>query len=254
MNLSANMKSFHISGAVLKWIAIITMFIDHFGVTIMERYLRMSTWPLSIDRHTFYVTYRVCRSIGRLGFPLFCFLLVEGLLHTKHRGKYALRLLLFCFLSEFPFDLALFDTSFTMEHQNVFFTLLIGYLAIWGIDTLYKRFALSPVFVISAAGCVTLAYYAAEMLKTDYRGYGVLNIVAMYLVRELILPGNYSMSLSAGLIVLCLFNSSEYPAWAALLPMAFYDGSRGKQTKYFFYLFYPAHLLLLYACFVLFCS
>ena len=95
MNLSANNKSIHISGAVLKWIAIITMFMDHFGVAVMERFLRMNTWTLSMDRHSFYVMYRVCRSIGRLGFPLFCFLLVEGLFHTKSRGKYACRLLLF---------------------------------------------------------------------------------------------------------------------------------------------------------------
>ena len=252
MNLSANMKSIHISGAVLKWIAIITMFIDHFGITVMERFLRMSTWTLSVDRHTFYVMYRVCRSIGRLGFPIFCFLLVEGLLYTKSRGKYAFRLLLFCFLSEFPFDLALFDTPFSMEHQNVFFTLLIGYLAIWGIDALYRKFGPSPGFVMGTTGCIALAYYTAEILKTDYHGYGVLTIAAMYLIRKF--RGNYLLSLGAGLMVLCLFNSSEYPAWAALLPMAFYDGTRGRQMKYFFYLFYPVHLLLLYACFVLFCT
>ena len=250
MNLSANSKSIHISGAVLKWIAIITMFMDHFGVAVMERFLRMNTWTLSMDRHSFYVMYRVCRSIGRLGFPLFCFLLVEGLFHTKSRSKYACRLLLFCFLSEFPFDLALFDTPFSMEHQNVFFTLLIGYLAIWGIHTLYEKSGLSPVFVIGTTGCIALAYYTAEILKTDYHGYGVLTIIAMYLIRKF--SGSYLLSLGAGLLVLCVFNSTEYPALAALLPMVFYDGTRGKQMKYFFYLFYPVHLLLLYACFVLF--
>ena len=72
----------------------------------------------------------------------------------------------------------------------------------------------------------------------------------MYLIRKF--SGSYLLSLGAGLLVLCVFNSTEYPALAALLPMVFYDGTRGKQMKYFFYLFYPVHLLLLYACFVLF--
>ena len=156
----------------------------------------------------------------------------------------------YCCFSEFPFDLALFDTPFSMEHQNVFFTLLIGYLAIWGIHTLYEKSGLSPVFVIGTTGCIALAYYTAEILKTDYHGYGVLTIIAMYLIRKF--SGSYLLSLGAGLLVLCVFNSTEYPALAALLPMVFYDGTRGKQMKYFFYLFYPVHLLLLYACFVLF--
>lgn len=234
-----------ISGSVLKWIAIITMFIDHFTVAVTGRLLRMEWVSHKQEIHSFY---KICRGIGRLGFPLFCFLLVEGLLHTKNRWKYALRLFLFCFLSEIPFDIALFNSWVTWEHQNVFMTLFIGYMTIWAIDE--TRIRLLPKYKISIVlipGVVAAAYYLANFLHTDYRGYGVLTIVTMYMFSF-----NYTYSLFVGLIVLYGFNSSEMPAFFALIPMSFYNGTRGKQPKYFFYFFYPVHLFLVYLLAVIF--
>ena len=75
--------------------------------------------------------YQVMRFIGRIGFPVFCFLLIEGFLHTSSKKKYATRLFLFALVSEFPFDYALFNTPFAPGYQNVFFTLFLGLLTIW---------------------------------------------------------------------------------------------------------------------------
>lgn len=247
MDAAAFKAKYHISGAVLKWIAIITMFIDHSAVTIMERFLRVPNWTLSMDRHDFYKYYQFLRGVGRLGFPLFCFLLVEGLTYTKNRSKYAIRLFIFCFLSEVPFDIALFNSWITWEHQNVFMTLLIGYLVIWVMDELLSHMNNAYLALAISVPIVAAAYYLANYMHTDYRGYGVLAIVAMYLFRF-----DHSLSLTAGIIILSLFNEAELPAFFALIPMFFYDGSRGKQMKYFFYFFYPVHLMLLYGVWVFF--
>ena len=98
-----------ISGFVLKMIAVITMLIDHTAATILERGLM---GELSINfiteqnRLIWMGVYSIMRVIGRMAFPIYCFLLVEGFTYTRNRGKYALRLFLFAFISEVPFDLA----------------------------------------------------------------------------------------------------------------------------------------------------
>lgn len=98
------------------------------------------------------------RFIGRIGFPIFCFLLIEGFLHTSSKKKYATRLFLFALVSEFPFDYALFNTPFAPGYQNVFFTLFLGLLTIWAIDTVSHK-EINPnlqwivKILIAAAGC-----------------------------------------------------------------------------------------------------
>ena len=91
----------------LKWIAVITMIIDHTGAVLFPDDM-------------------VFRYIGRIAFPIFCFLLVEGFFHTRDVRKYMLRLGLFALISEIPYDLAFRDTVLEFEHQNVFFALLLG--------------------------------------------------------------------------------------------------------------------------------
>ena len=114
-----------LSGAVLKWIALVTMLIDHIGLTVVYQ-------ALIYDRDlwlndTMMTLYAVLRSVGRLAFPLFCFLLAEGFRHTSSRGKYLLRLAVFALLSEIPFDLAVNSRVIEFSSQNVFFTLLLGF-------------------------------------------------------------------------------------------------------------------------------
>lgn len=139
-----------LSGSTIKLIAIIAMLIDHTAATILERMMMragyalatlnnslMSTW---IAKHPLlYFSYMVMRLIGRFGFPIFCFLLVEGFLHTHNRVKYALRLFLFALISEIPFDLAFRGKWFYTKYQNVFFTLFIGLITMYAFSFFEER-------------------------------------------------------------------------------------------------------------------
>lgn len=128
------------SGSTIKLIAIIAMFIDHTAATILERMMMRAGYMLAtinagtmadwIAGHkALFIPYIVMRMIGRFGFPIFCFLLVEGFVHTHNRRKYALRLFLFALISEIPFDFAFHGEWFFSGYQNVFFTLFLGMLA-----------------------------------------------------------------------------------------------------------------------------
>ncbi|MBQ1547390.1 MAG: hypothetical protein IIZ61_03265, partial [Lachnospiraceae bacterium] len=120
---------------VLKMIAVCSMLIDHFGATVVERYIDANMlWD-----GNWYIIYRTLRCIGRLAFPIYCFFIVEGFKYTRSRPKYAIRLLAFAFISEVPFDMAFQKSFFDMSYNNVFFTLFLGLLTIWAIDEVCKR-------------------------------------------------------------------------------------------------------------------
>lgn len=226
-----------LSGSALKWIALFSMAVDHIGACILEVFVLngFGTCPyggLAGDNwNRIYQIDQALRAVGRFAFPIFCFLLVEGFAHTHDVKKYALRLSLFALVSEIPFDLALKVDPFYWEYQNVFFTLLAGLLAIWLIDA-YNR-AL-PATALGLAGGMLLA----EVLHTDYGAAGVGLIVVLYLFR-----GRRLLQCVCG-AVWCLW---ELPAPLAFVPVYFYNGERGRQPKWFFYWFYPLHLLLYFA-------
>lgn len=122
-----------ISGSTLKIIAIITMLIDHIGAGVLGRLLVVRGMNEAADLNawidansTLVITYQMMRFVGRLAFPIFCFLLIEGFEHTHDVKKYALRLLSFCLVSEIPFDLLFNGKILESGYQNVFFTLFIG--------------------------------------------------------------------------------------------------------------------------------
>ena len=218
-----------ISGSTLKLIAIITMFIDHLGATVLRTVLGcQSVLEDPILRNTWGNIYNLSRDIGRLAFPIFCFLIVEGFLHTKNVKKYA------GLISELPFDLALKGSWYYPEKQNVYFTLLIGLLVIAGIARITKNgtknmfLSLLPL----AAGM-----YLAFWIDTDYSYKGVFLIAVLYLLRYTRL---YQCIGGAAAV------SWELPAPLAFIPVYLYNGKRGRQMKYFFYWFYPVHLLLLH--------
>lgn len=114
-----------LSGSTLKIIAIIAMAIDHFAASIILYGILMQEHPVFLGHPIsmaipWWNIYQVMRFIGRIGFPIFCFLLIEGFFHTSSKKKYAIRLFLFALLSEFPFDYALFDSPVNLGYQNVF--------------------------------------------------------------------------------------------------------------------------------------
>lgn len=244
MNFS---KKIIFTGSHLKWIAILTMLIDHIGVTLLEVGLLPKIADAVLagnsleyvisDYHFWYRFDDVLRAIGRLAFPLFCFLLVEGFLHTKSKKKYALRLGLFALISELPFDLAFESRLLEFSYQNVFFTLLIGLLVLWGLD--YFEQTLPPHLSLLRYIVALTGILFAAFLRTDYDAFGVLLIVLLYEFRF-----NKLLQCIGGAI-LTLFSSST--AFLSFLFIWFYNGERGKQLpKYFFYAFYPLHLLILY--------
>lgn len=224
-----------ISGSTLKMVAIITMFIDHTGATVLRAILQQPDIAGSLEKRAMWTDiYNLSRDIGRLAFPIFCFLIVEGFCHTRSVQKYALRLFLFALISELPFDLALKGSWYFPAKQNVYFTLFIGLLVLWAIAFLTENvtrrlyLALPPIL---------LGMWLANYIDTDYNFKGVLLIAILYLMKSSRL---YQCMGGAAAV------AWELPAPLAFLPVYLYNGTRGRQMKYFFYWFYPVHLMLLY--------
>ncbi len=231
-------------GSVLKWIAILTMLIDHIGVVLVYGWAKYRHyWGPGIESKFFYY---FIRSIGRLGFPLFCFLLAEGFIHTRSRWKYLLRLFVFALISEIPFDLAFNGAWIEFGSQNVFFTLTLGLLAIM----LWDRLTLGggdcpPWRGLAAILCATALGAAAHYMETDYGAMGVALILVMHLLRDR--PWTRDQAAGGVLAAMIPFGSHWIELFGVLAFPLFhgYNGQRGRQSKYFFYIFYPAHLLLL---------
>lgn len=243
-----------LSGYHLKFIAVISMLIDHIAV-IFQASLSESI-------------YFILRAAGRLSFPLFCFLLVEGFFHTKNKKRYQQRLFIFAVLSELPYDLAfrylpvdrpdflaqlhhplsVFSAAF--QQQNVLFTLFLGFTAMllmerkqpYGQYSIYKNIDTLILFC-----CLS------EILQTDCGAAGILCIFlfySSYKERE----NNTGLTIKESLIdiapTVLLTYIPPFPvqisALADSLLLRLYNGEKGKNHKYFFYLFYPLHLVVLY--------
>ena len=199
-----------LSGTALKYIACITMLIDHIGASCIEAGIlrpALDAGTLSADALAsapLYQLDRVLRFTGRLAFPIFCFLLVEGFVHTHDVKKYLGRMVLFGLVSEIPYDLAFFRSPFDPSQQNVYWTLALGVLA-----------------------------------NTDYTALGVVIIGALYLTRR---------DRKRQCIVGAVLFAFELTAPLAFLLIWFYNGQRGKCGKALqkcFYGFYPVHIALL---------
>lgn len=199
----------------LKVLAMVAMLIDHVGAALLPDYV-------------------VLRCIGRISFPIFCFLLVEGFFYTRDVYKYMLRFAVFVLISEIPYDLVFYHTVFSLERQNVFLTLFIG---LGLLCALQKK---NGWFMKMLE--VLLAMLAADMLHADYGSRGILLICCFYMFRE-----HKALKLAGGMLW-NFFALSKIQCWGALamLPIGFYNGEKGRGIQYFFYVFYPLHLLVIY--------
>lgn len=140
-----------ISGSTLKILAVAAMLIDHIGAVVLARAVIARNYSIAYwggesqldawmaQNGALFYAYEIMRGIGRLGFPVFCFLLAEGFQRTRSVGKYALRLGIFAVVSEIPFNLALAGDIYEPEYQNVYFTLLLGLLVLWSWDFVEKH-------------------------------------------------------------------------------------------------------------------
>ena len=224
-----------LSGTALKRIACLSMLLDHIGASVLENgLLRQETvdaalgaWLAGLDR--------LLRLVGRLAFPIYCFLLVEGFVHTRNFKKYALRMLGFALLSEWPFDWAFFSGVY-WGHQNVYFTLLLGLLAMKALDTWQTAEETPTARGILGAG---LCIAAAALLRCDYDVLGLALILALYMTRK-----DKRSQCIAGAV----FSLFEPAAPLAFGLVWFYNGERGSSSKaeqWAFYWFYPVHIALL---------
>ena len=221
-----------LNGFHLKLIAVCTMFIDHMGDTLFPGVMWL-------------------RCIGRVAFPIFCFLIAEGCVHTHDRKKYALRLLVFAVLSEIPFNLMTGRAVWNPYDQNVLWTLLAGAAVCWIMDGALKR-RTAPTFVLTGAAMVA-AFWLLEVFCTDYGGWGMLLVAMFYGVRRA--PYGQAAKMAAQAVGLAFFCigvmggvSIELWALTALVPIWLYNGQRGfshKAVQYGFYAFYPLHILIL---------
>lgn len=241
-----------ISGSTIKIIAMVSMLIDHIAATILQDYI-VNTNVVDAygnDSAGSWITlYYVMRLIGRIAFPIYAFLLVEGYSHTRNKWRYLLRLIGFAFVSEIPFDLAFVinDEAVRMgkimdfSSQNVFFTLAVGLLVVILADMVNKtelnRIVKCMVCLMILAAGALLAY----VLKTDYALYGVVAIFIIYMLRKIPAVG-----VAAGCAPLIASTTLEITALLACIPVAKYNGTRGLKLKWVFYLFYPVHLLMLW--------
>ena len=220
-----------LSGAELKLIAIISMLADHVNKALIYPYLESNHGFLAFISDVFDI-------IGRIAFPLFCFMLVEGYFKTRNRKKYLLNLLLFGVISEVPFDMFTTASFFNMNWNNVMFTLALVLVTVWIIDTLKEKMQKRPKalwYLVSIL--IVLGMCIVSMsLSLDYEHHAILIGYFFYLFHDMpvfAIPFGYA--------------SMFKEPWALLgfgLTLA-YNGERGKQNKWVNYWFYPAHLLIL---------
>lgn len=234
-----------LTGSTLKIIAIISMALDHFSQIILKQGIILNA-PYSMFTNTQFSVILFLADIfhilGRIAFPVFCFLLVEGFFHTHNLKKYFLNLGIFAVISEPIYDWAVSGTIFSLEQQNVLFTLLLGLCVL----TLIKRFERNIIvsIVLTLVGA-TLSY----LCRLDGWYYGICLIAVFYLFYHkrvlkniLAILGMYICGLDFSL--LGLIEPNFLLAASSLIFINLYNGKRGIKLKYFFYWFYPAHLLL----------
>lgn len=219
------MRKKGLSQEALKGIACFTMLLDHIGATMVQGY--------------------ALRIIGRIAFPIFCFLMAEGTFYTKNPRKYGLRLMIGALLSEIPFDLA-FRGRLTWEYQNVMLTLFLGFLTV----EIIQRTEFDIVKVLAVSGGFALAEWA----NTDYGGFGVLLVVLFSQTRgklwfQTIMVAMFSWMINSLKIpVLGILVPIEMFAIFAMIPIALYSGRKvtsNRAVQWGFYLFYPVHLMIL---------
>ena len=269
MNQAKNMQ---LSWSQLKLIAYITMLIDHTAHVLLQNGI-MVTYPECSP----YVkpVMILMRGIGRIAFPIFSFLLVEGLIHTRSRIRYMLRILLLAIISEPVFDYANNGVFYYADYQNVFITLLIAGTTMCLLSLIEQNNRLNKniyVLYVLQGIVVIVGCFLAEFLKVDYGMSGIIIPLIMGVIRRLKLDSSsaFAIYFVATIIARVIRNIVNAPTYIlnpemwyekylmytinnlqifailALIPIFMYDGTKGKpMPKAVYYLFYPVHLSIL---------
>ena len=221
-----------LSGSWLKILAMATMLVDHLAAFYWAEDPAFQAVWFTLG-HRQITPYFVMRAIGRLAFPIFAFLLVEGFTHTRSRFSYGRNLLIFAILSEIPWNLV-HSGSWLFRGQNVLFTLFLGLLGMCAVER-YKDDA--KRLLASLLGLLAVSI----ILRADYGCTGFGFILLLYVLRD--------QRILQAIIGSCIL-PGKWIAGLAFVPISMYNGQRGfikgKYAKYIFYLFYPLHLLVIY--------
>ena len=242
MDSSAS-KNFELTAAVLHIIAMTLMLMDHLWATLLPA----KEW---------------LTCAGRVAFPIFAFMAVEGYFHTRSFKKYILRMLLFAVLSEIPFDLMYGGTWFYPVHQNVLWTFLLGLLGVWLMEQVRKKGKIW-MYLLVCVLVVPAGLVLGTLCMVDYYGVGVLTVFVFYFLHgrkwwcflgQLAALYWLNVELLGGLMYPVQLFGMEFElcqqglALLALIPIWLYRGRQGYHSKPFQYLcyaFYPVHMLLL---------
>lgn len=228
----------------LKLIACVTMLLDHFGVVVVLGMFQRNPSGMLLE------LYEMLRIIGRIAFPIYCFLLVEGSVHTRNPVRYGFRLGFAALIAELPYDLAIYG-GINWQHQNVMVTLLLGLCALEGMKRCPNLFLKLLVVVPFAA--------LAELAKGDYGAEGVMLAALFGLTRDMPERGIFqflgmwflfspSHAMMLNWIGKFSITTREW-ALLSLIPIRCYNGQKRtnhKGVQMAFYLFYPVHLMILY--------
>lgn len=246
--LESKKREIGFSHNALVIIAMFSMLMDHIAFILIQNgklygydvalYENAISLP---EARPWVILCKVLRMIGRLAFPIYSFLIVEGFRKTSNIFRYLLRILLLAIVSEIPFDLVIFNKLFTYDClmlQNVLFTYFFGLLMLIGVRALNS---LSEFLTIIPAAITVVMCY---LLKTDYWLEGILLMYVFYMFRH-----DLNVKCLIALIITFLMTMERYYGFGAvsIYFIYFYDGQKGYiDLKRFHYLFYPLHMLVLY--------
>ena len=217
-------------GTVLKLIAMVSMVFDHIG----DMFFPGVMW---------------LRMIGRLAMPIFSFCIAEGYAHTRDRKKYLIRMGIFALISEIPFDLA-FEGKVGFGHQNIMLTFFLSIVALMLFDRITEKKESDTKYMTigkTAVGVIAVIAVAviSLVLRADYTVFAVIAVFLFYVLRQ---KHNLIRS-GVGVAFLAVTRTMGYycATGFSFIPLALYNGEKGKGLKWLFYVFYPGHLLLLAA-------
>ena len=212
-----------LDGTALKIIAMISMVFDHAGDLLFPG----RPWM---------------RFIGRIALPIFAFCVAEGYIHTRNKPKYLQRLCLFGLISELPYDLAR-SGRLEFDQQNIMLTFALAVVALMLFDriTAGKKSVWRMIAGIAAAAMIGIL---AVFLRLESNLFTIILILIFYIFRQ---KAHWLRCLAGFLWHIVMRNMGIY-LWGLLsfIPLLMYNGKKGKGLKWFFYVFYPGHLLLLY--------
>ena len=219
----------------IKLLAFCLMVADHIGTAFVLPHIANSTEA--------YSTYVTLNLIGRFAFPLYLFLIIEGIKHTRSGVRYAGRILFYAVCSELFFDYAL-SGHIDFSHQNAMFTLFIGVTAVFCSKSLvksnnHKHLRLLIAYIIIPAA----AAFSAWLIRSDYGAYGIVALYAMYIADKRFGSGGTYL---AGSAALCLMSPVEAVSLIATPLLSNYEGAHGRRIPAaLWYSLYPGHLAVI---------